>query len=237
MKILKPNLQIAIDGPVAAGKGTISKLLAERLGVLYVDTGAMYRALAFFVHEQGIDFNEEQKICDALQEHKPEVSLHMPSEEEKDGRLVTVVLNEEDISWKIRTEEISQGVSIITRYKCVRDYMVPQQQALAQKTSVVMEGRDITTRVLPDADLKIYMDAAEKIRVKRRYNQLLEKGELITLKEVAKSLRERDYRDMHREIDPLTKSPEAWYLDTSNYSVTEVIDLICKELRERNLII
>jgi cytidylate kinase len=236
MKIKKSNLQIAIDGPVAAGKGTISKLVAEKLGILYVDTGAMYRALTFFVKTKGISFEDESQICQVLSQFQPKVSLQKPQGEKKDGRLITVLLDDKDISWKIRTEEISQGVSLITRYKCVRDYMVPQQQILAQSVSVVMEGRDITTRVLPQADLKIYMDASEEKRAQRRYYELQEKGEVTTFNKVLKELQERDYRDTHREIDPLTKTADAWYFDTTNLSIDEVIDKICQKLEEMNLI-
>ncbi len=236
MHILKPNLQIAIDGPVAAGKGTISKLLAERLGILYVDTGAMYRALALFVRDQGITFEDEAQICKILSQKQPTVVLRTPTEEEKDGRLVTVLLNNEDVSWKIRTEEISHGVSVITRYRCVRDYMVPQQQRLAASTSVVMEGRDITTRVLPNADLKIYMDASEQIRAERRYQQLLERGEDTTLEKVLTDLQKRDSRDMNRTLDPLTKAEDAWVLDTTPYAIPKVVDLICQRLQERELL-
>lgn len=234
--ITKPNLQIAIDGPVAAGKGTVSKLLAEELGILYVDTGAMYRALCYFAVQRQIDFNIEALLCEQLEIHKPQVMLKTPENGEKDGRLITVLLDDEDISWQIRTEKISRAVSIITRYKCVRDYLVPQQQKLADSTSVVMEGRDITTRVLPQADLKIYMDASEDIRATRRHQQLMEKGEMRTIDEVKKDLAERDHRDMNRTLDPLTKAADAWHLDTSELTLPQVVDVICERLKEQGLI-
>jgi CMP/dCMP kinase len=236
MKILKDNLQIAIDGPVAAGKGTISKLLANKLGILYVDTGAMYRALTYFVKQNQISWQDETGICQLLQRQKPTVILETPKDEKKDGRLITIILNDKDISWKIRTEEISHGVSVISNYKCVRDYMVPQQQNLASSTSVVMEGRDITTRVLPKADLKIYMDASEEIRVKRRWQQMLEKGETVELENILKQLHDRDFRDMNRDIDPLQKTLDAWVLDSTNLSVMQTIEAIINKLKDEKLI-
>lgn len=230
------SIQIAIDGPVAAGKGTVSKLLAEKLNILYVDTGAMYRALAYFVKNQGIDYQDEPKVCASLKKYKPEVHLESPVAEKKDGRLVTVLLNGKDISWAIRTEEISHGVSVITQYKCVRQYMVPQQQALASKVSVIMEGRDITFKVLPNANLRIYLDANEDIRAQRRYKQYLEKGESTTLEQVKKDIRDRDYRDMHRKLDPLQIVDGVWHLDTSEIDIPEVVDKIYQELIKLKII-
>jgi CMP/dCMP kinase len=236
MKHLKDNIQVAIDGPVAAGKGTCSKLLAEKLKLLYIDTGAMYRALTYFIKQKDINWEDEQSIAKALKNHKPQVSLYKPVEDKKDGRLITVLLNKEDISWKIRTEDISRGVSIITAYKAVRDYMVPQQQKIAKATSVVMEGRDITTRVLPDADLKIYLDASEDVRAERRYLQRLEKGELVNLEDIKKALQERDYRDTHRKLDPLTIASDAWHLDTTKLNISAVVEKITDRLVELKLI-
>lgn len=236
IKILKSNLQIAIDGPVAAGKGTVSKLLAEKLNILYVDTGAMYRALTLFIKENNIDWEDETAINKLIQTKKPLISLNKPQGNEIDGRLVTVLLNNKDVSWDIRTEKVSYGVSIITQYKIVRDYMVKKQQLLASQKSVVMEGRDITTRVLPHADLKIYLDANPEIRAKRRYEELLSKNQSVTFESVKKELIERDYRDSHRQIDPLSISSDAWILDTSNYSIDQVITLICSKLKEKTLI-
>lgn len=236
VKLFKNKIQIAIDGPVAAGKGTAAKLLSDKLGVLYVDTGAMYRALTLFIKQHNIDWEEEEKICELLTKFKPQVSLEIPQKDKKDSRLVTVYLNNKDISWLIRTEKISWGVSTITRYKCVRDYMVPQQQKLAQKQGVVMEGRDITTRVLPKADLKIYLNAQPKERAKRRLKQLLDRGDDVSFEEVFKDLQKRDYQDSHRKIDPLTKTPDSWELDTTYLTILQVVDEILKKLQEKRLI-
>ena len=155
----KTTFQIAIDGPVAAGKGTTAKLVAQRLGFLYVDTGAMYRALTLYVQRAGIELKNEKSVVQKLVEEKPAVGLRVPTDEEKDGRLCTVLLNGEDVSWKVRTEEVSRGVSVITQYAGVRDMITPLARKIAEENDVVMEGRDITSVVLPTADLLIYMDA------------------------------------------------------------------------------
>lgn len=234
MKILKNNLQIAIDGPVAAGKGTVSKLLAAKLGILYIDTGAMYRALAVFIHSLEIEWTDENAINNSLKKYNPKISLSS-SKNQEDSILVS--LNDQDITNQIRTEKISQGVSLISQFKNVRDYIVPQQQKIASQKSVVMEGRDITTRVLPNADLKIFLDANQDIRAKRRFEQLKNRGEKnLDLQKIKKDLLQRDYQDSHRSIDPLTIAPDAWVLDSSNYSINQVIDLICHKLAQKSLI-
>lgn len=235
MKILKEKLQVAIDGPVAAGKGAVSKILASRLDILYIDTGAMYRALALFVKNNNISWKNEDDICRLLKKQKPLVDLRAPKVEENDGRLVTVLLNNKDVSWAIRTEEVSWGVSTITRYKCVRSYMLPLQQDLARKRSVVMEGRDITTRVLPLASLRIYMDAKSKVRAQRRHRQLLERGEDVRFQDVFKAMEKRDSQDMNRKHDPLEKTAGVWVLNTTSLTIEEVVDKVLKKIKERGL--
>lgn len=228
----KKTFQIAIDGPVAAGKGTTAKLVAQRLGFLYVDTGAMYRALTLFVQREGIDLNNEKSVVDLLQKNMPKVELRVPEEEEKDGRLCTVLLNNEDVSWKVRAEEVSKGVSVITQYAGVRNMITPLAQQIAQKQSVVMEGRDITSVVLPQADMLIYMDADAMERAKRRHRELLMRGEDITLETVYEDLVERDERDSHREIAPLKKVPGAWVLDTTGMTIDRVAEVIVDKVKE-----
>lgn len=222
----KQTFQIAIDGPVAAGKGTTAKMVAQRLGFLYVDTGAMYRGLTLFAKQRGVAWSDEKKIAALLKEEKPKVELSIPSESERDGRLCTVKLNGEDVSWNIRTEEISAGVSVITQYASVRDYITPMARQIAKTQNVVMEGRDITTVVLPEADLKIYMDAEAKERAERRHRELMSRGEDITYEEVYAQLVERDKRDSEREIAPLKKARGAWILDTTGMTIDQVADLI-----------
>ncbi len=222
----KKTFQIAIDGPVAAGKGTTAKLVAQRLGFLYVDTGAMYRALTLYTQRVGIYLDDEKKVIELLSRDKPKVELRVPEGEEKDGRLCTVLLNGEDVSWKIRTEEVSKGVSVITQYGGVRDMITPIARSIAESQSVVMEGRDITSVVLPKADLKIYMEADAMERARRRHRELLMRGEDISLETVYTDLVERDERDSNREIAPLKKVSDAWILDTTGLTIDGVAELI-----------
>lgn len=229
---MEKTFQIAIDGPVAAGKGTTAKMVAARLGYLYVDTGAMYRCLALFVKDHEIDFDNEDKIGNLLLSESPKVALSIPSESEKDGRLCTVKLNGLDVSWKIRTEEISRGVSVITQYAVVRDYITPMAREIASVQNVVMEGRDITTVVLPDADLKIYMDADPKERAMRRHRELMTRGEDVPLESVFNQLVERDKRDSERTIAPLKKAKNAWILDTTGMSIDQVADVIVEKVEK-----
>jgi CMP/dCMP kinase len=228
----KKTFQIAIDGPVAAGKGTTAKLVAQRLGFLYVDTGAMYRALTLFVQREGIDLTNEESVVSLLQKSMPKVELRVPEGDEKDGRLCTVLLNGEDVSWKVRAEEVSKGVSVITQYAGVRNMITPLAQQIAQKQSVVMEGRDITSVVLPQADMLIYMDADAMERAKRRHRELLMRGEDITLEMVYEDLVERDTRDSQREIAPLKKVPGAWILDTTGMTIDRVGEVIVGKVKE-----
>lgn len=226
------TFQIAIDGPVAAGKGTTAKMVAARLGFLYVDTGAMYRGLTLLAKQKGVDWEDEGRIVELLKTEKPQVELSIPTEVEKDGRLCTVKLNGEDISWSIRTEDISYGVSVITQYAGVRDYITPMARKIAQTQNVVMEGRDITTVVLPGADLKIYMDANSRERAARRHRELMSRGEDVGLEEVYRQLMERDKRDSERRIAPLLKAEGAWILDTTDMTIDQVAEVIVERVKE-----
>jgi CMP/dCMP kinase len=228
----KQTFQIAIDGPVAAGKGTTAKLVAARLGFLYVDTGAMYRALTLFAKQENVSWSNEQAITQLLAHKSPQISLSLPSESERDGRLCTVRLNGVDVSWLIRTEEISSGVSVITQYAAVRDYVTPLARLIAQEQDVVMEGRDITTIVLPEADLKIYMDADPHKRAERRHRELMMRGADISYEEVYTQLVERDARDSQRTIAPLSKAPGAWILDTTEMTIDQVAELIVAKVSD-----
>lgn len=228
---MRKTFKIAIDGPVAAGKGTTAKLVAQRLGFLYVDTGAMYRALTLYVKEKGISLVDEETVVKILSEEKPRVELSVPKAIERDGRLCTVRLNDSDVSWKIRTEEISHGVSIITQYGGVRDLITPLARRIAEKNNVVMEGRDITSVVLPDADLLIYMDADAMERAKRRHRELLMRGEDVSLEKVHQELLERDQRDSERAIAPLKKVPGAWVLDTTGMTIDQVAEVIVRKVK------
>lgn len=226
------TFQIAIDGPVAAGKGTVAKLVAGRLGFLYVDTGAMYRCLTLFAKQNGVEWSNESGIAKLLERAKPQVELGIPSEAEKDGRLCSAKLNGVDVSWDIRTEDISRGVSIITQYASVRDYITPMAREIANTQNVVMEGRDITTVVLTEADLKIYMDADPRERARRRHQELMARGEKVSFEEVYEKLMERDGRDSGRVIAPLMKAKNAWILDTTELNIDQVVDAIVKRVEE-----
>jgi CMP/dCMP kinase len=224
---------IAIDGPVAAGKGTISKLAAERLGFIYIDTGAMYRMTAYLGTQKGVDLNDEAALVKLVE--ASHMDMRSPLEEERDGRLSTVLLDDDDVSWKIRTEEMSNGSSKVAKLPKVRSALVAKQQAIAVGKDVVMEGRDITYRVLPEAQLKIYLTASDTVRAKRRHLQLQTKGEDVSLEQVYRDLLDRDYQDIHRASDPLKITEDAWVIDTSDLDIENVVDLIVarvKSLRE-----
>lgn len=215
---------IAIDGPVAAGKGTISRLVAERLGFLYVDTGAMYRMTALLGLNAKVKLNDEDGLAKLAQTAKME--MRTPTEDEKDGRLSTILLNGEDVSWKIRTEKVSLGASSVAKLAKVRQLLVKKQQEIAENQDVIMEGRDITYRVLPNADLKIFLTGSDVVRAKRRLTQLLTKGEDVKFDQVMADLATRDEQDMTRDTDPLKIVPEAMVVDTSDLSIQQVVDLI-----------
>ena len=214
-------MQIAIDGPVAAGKGTVAKSVAEKLKFLYVDTGGMYRALALLVDQTGVDCEEEKKVEELLKTRQPEVGLR---------RLDRIFLDEKEVSGLIRTEKISHIVSVITQYKCVRDYLVPQQQRIGEEQNVVMEGRDIGSVVLPEADLKIYLTANPKVRAKRRWLQLDKK---VLYGKVLVKLIERDKRDSERGLSPLKKVVDAVEVDTTNLTIEQMIETILELWKKR----
>jgi cytidylate kinase len=221
----KPTLfHIAIDGPVAAGKGTVSRLVAQRLEFVYIDTGAMYRMSALLANMNDVAFDDEDSI-EALVK-KSFMDMRQPEEDEKDGRLVTALLDGEDVSWKIRTEEISRGASQVASLPKVRAALVKKQQQIAQDKDVVMEGRDITYRVLPNAQLKIYLTGSDVVRAKRRHLQLQTKGEDVSFEEVFRDLLERDERDMNRNTDPLKKVDDAWEIDTSDLTIDQAVEMI-----------
>lgn len=226
---MSSSFRIAIDGPVAAGKGTVARLVASRLGFLYVDTGAMYRVTAYIGIQNSVDLSDEKQLVELIK--SSQIELRNPTDEEKDGRLTTVLLNGEDISWKIRTEQISQGSSKVAMLTEVRKELVKLQQHIAQEQNVVMEGRDITFRVLPEAELKIFLTASEIVRAKRRYTELQIRGENTDFETVYQGLLARDKQDMERVADPLQIVPGAWVLDTSDLSIDQVVDMIVARVK------
>lgn len=222
---IKMSYQIAIDGPAGAGKSTIAKKLARKLNFIYVDTGAMYRAIALFLIRKGIHAADSSAVEAACQEVEVEISY-------RDGEQ-QVLLNKENVTGLIRTEEVGNMTSAVSVYPAVRRKLLHLQRALAAKADVIMDGRDIGTCVLPQADLKIYLTASVKARADRRYKELLEKGQKPVLAEIARDIEERDYRDMNREISPLKQAEDAVYLDSSDMGIEEVIEAILKIKADR----
>ncbi len=223
------TFQVAIDGPVAAGKGTVSRLLADRLKLLYVDTGAMYRVVAYLGLQHKIDLDQEDLLLPLVQQ--TQITLRNPVGPEIDGRLTTVLVDDQDVSWAIRTEKVSQGASKVAVHPKIREELVKKQQQIADQQNVVMEGRDITFKVLPNADLKIYLTANNTVRAKRRHFDLLTKGVDVEFNEVYQDLIQRDERDINRAIDPLQQVKDAWVIDTSDLSIPQVVSLITAKAR------
>ncbi len=223
------KFQIAIDGPVAAGKGTVSRLIAQKLNFLYVDTGAMYRVVGLLGIENNIDFSRVEELVELVKKSK--IEMHNPTKNEADGRLTTVLVNGVDVSWKIRTEDAGKGASKVAQIPEIRQVLVAKQQQITQTQSVVMEGRDITYRVLPDANLKIFLTGKDFIRSNRRYAQLQARGVDITFDQVFADLVKRDKLDMERAVDPLQIVDDAWVIDTSELSIQQVVDLIVVKAR------
>ena len=218
---------IAIDGPAGAGKSTIAKMVASKLGFIYVDTGAMYRAMALYFLRKGIGSGEEEAIEKACKDI--EVLIRY------EDNVQQVFLNGENVSGLIRTEEVSNMTSATSVHKPVRQKLLELQRQLAATADVIMDGRDIGTCVLPHAQTKIYLTASSHVRALRRYKELTEKGEMCNLEEIEQDIRERDYRDMHREIAPLKQAEDAVYLDSSQMTIPQVVDAIIEAASERVL--
>jgi cytidylate kinase len=214
------SLNIAIDGPVGAGKSSISDAVAARLGILHLDTGAMYRALGLTALRRGIVVGDEKKItelCEALQ---------FGVKYGQNGQRTLV--EGEDVTGQIRTPEVSMAASTVSRYADVRRRMVRLQQELAAQTDMVLDGRDICTTVLPNATAKIYLTASAEERARRRYKEMAEKGMPDTYEQVLEDLKKRDYQDMNRPVEPLRQAPDAVLVDTTGLSFDEVVEAILK---------
>lgn len=218
--------KIAIDGPSGAGKSTISKVIAKKLGFIYIDTGAMYRAAALGCVRQGVDVKSEPKKATEIVK-KLDIDLEM-------GESGTIVyLNGEDVSGKIRTPEISLAASAVSAIGDVRVVLVEKQREMGSRKSVIMDGRDIGTHVLPDADVKIFLTASSSARAKRRYDELLAKGEKVTFSEVLEDMELRDKNDSTRAVSPLKPADDAVMIDTTEYSFDESVDYIHNIICER----
>lgn len=209
---------IAIDGPAGAGKSTIAKNIAKELGFIYVDTGAMYRAMAVFVNDCGIDPANEAAVV--AQVHRADISIDYI-----DG-VQQVILNGENVTDRLRLEQTGKAASLVSKYLPVRQKLVELQRKLAAQANVVMDGRDIATAVLPDADVKVYLTASADTRAKRRLDELAAKGEPADFEQIKADIEARDYQDMHREHSPLVQAASAVLVDSSDMTIEEVTKTI-----------
>lgn len=219
---------VAIDGPAGTGKGTITSLISKEMGLVNIDTGATYRCVALYTIKNNINLEEKEKIIESL----PNIHIDMENEEGTQK----VYLNNEDVTSQIRSKEVSKIVSQISSIKEVRFAMVEVQRNLAKGKDVIMEGRDITTYVFPNANIKIYLDADEEERAKRRYKEMQEKGIEMTYEEVLNNIQIRDKNDKEKEIGALKIAPDAIYIDTTNLTIEEVkqkVEEIIKEKEEK----
>ncbi|MBR6165769.1 MAG: (d)CMP kinase [Clostridia bacterium] len=219
------RLNIAIDGPVGAGKSTISDAVAARLGILHLDTGAMYRALGLTALRKGMDPQDEERIIALCRE------LDVSVRHEADGQHTLV--RGEDVTGLIRTPEVSMAASTVSRYAEVRKEMVRIQQQLAAETDMLVDGRDICTTVLPNATAKIYLTADAEERARRRFLQMKEKGEEVPFEQVLEELKKRDQQDMNRAVEPLRQAPDAVLVDTTHLSFEETVDAILRIVEEK----
>ncbi len=213
-------MNIAIDGPAGAGKSTIAKRVAKELNYIYVDTGAMYRAIAYYLLKHQVDVEDN----DALTESLVDVSLAIRYE----SGAQQVYLNGENVTPKLRTEDVGNMASVSSAKPVVRAALLALQRSLAKENNVVMDGRDIGTYVLPNAEVKVYLTASSKERASRRYKELLEKGEPANFSQIEKDIIDRDQRDMNREIAPLKQAEDAVYIDSSDMKIDEVVQAIIK---------
>ena len=219
------SYNIAIDGPAGAGKSTIAKLVAKKRGFIYVDTGAMYRAMALYLLRTGVDTSDRAAIAKACQ--NADISIAYQKGEQ------VVLLNGENVNAYLRTEEVGNMASVSSAVPEVRKKLVELQQELAAKEDVVMDGRDIGTVVLPDAQVKIYLTASVKTRAKRRYDEYLKKGEACDLEKIKKDIEIRDHQDMTREISPLRQAEDAVLVDSSQMNIEKVVETILEIYREK----
>ena len=219
------SFNIAIDGPAGAGKSTIAKRAAKELSFIYVDTGAMYRSIALGLLRGGVDIEDTQALEKALEQI--EVSIGYENHEQQ------VFLNQENVSGLIRTEEVSRMASAASAKPQVRAKLTDLQRSLARREDVLMDGRDIGTMILPDAQLKIYLTASVHTRALRRYKELIERGEDCSLEDIEKDIEERDYRDMHRETAPLCQAEDAVLIDSSEMTIDEVVERIISLAKSR----
>ena len=218
------KIRIAIDGPAAAGKSTVAKNIAKKLNIVYIDTGAMYRALTLKALDKNIDIKDEQALIQLLK--ATEIELVQQENEQK------VLLDGYDVTEDIRNQKVTNVVPYVAEHKQVREELVRRQRKLADRISVVMDGRDIGTHVLPDAELKIFLIASVEERAKRRHKENVEKGFPSDLKQIMKEIKERDERDSNRATSPLVQAEDAIAIDTTSLSIEEVTEKILQEVKK-----
>lgn len=218
------KITIAIDGPAAAGKSTVAKQIAEHLSIVYIDTGAMYRAITYKALQQKVDVQNEQLLTALLADTDIQLSYN--------GSGQRVFLDGKDVTEAIRKEEVSNYVSYVASHRFIREKLVEQQQELANDISVVMDGRDIGTHVLPDADVKIFLLASVEERALRRHKENVKKGYKSDLPQLINDIRQRDERDSNREVSPLVKAEDAILIDTTSLSIDQVVELILHKINE-----
>lgn len=214
-------MNIAIDGPAGAGKSTIAKAVAKELGYIYVDTGAMYRAIALYIIENEIDVEDAAKVSEACDVIDIKIKY--------ESGIQQVYLNGRNVSDDIRREEVGNMASKAAAKKSVRDRLLSLQRNIAAENDVVMDGRDIGTFVLPNAEFKYYLTASVKKRAERRYKELVCKGENPDMAQIEADIEKRDYQDMHRDIAPLKQAEDAIYIDSSDMTIDEVVQIICRK--------
>lgn len=219
------SFNIAIDGPAGAGKSTIARSLARSLGFIYVDTGAMYRAMAYYFLKNGIDPGDRNKTEGACAD--VDITIIYENEEQQ------VLLNGENVTSQLRKESVGNMASVTSALPAVRAKLTQLQKKLAASTDVVMDGRDIGTAVLPDAQMKIYLTAGTAVRAKRRYDELKARGIDKSLESIEKDIRDRDYRDMHRDISPLCQAEDAILVDTSDMDIETVLNTVRRIYEEK----
>ena len=220
------TFSIAIDGPAGAGKSTIAKRLAKELGYCYVDTGAIYRTVAYFLDLLGIS----PKDVDGVERYIDELTINI--EYDADG-VQHMIMNGMDVSGEIRTQDISQKASLVSAHAVVREVLLDMQRDVARKNNVIMDGRDIGTVVLPDADVKIFLTASPEVRAKRRTDELIAKGQKAVYDTILKEIIQRDYQDTHRLIAPLKQAADAVLVDTSDMNIEEVVAAISAVVGEK----
>lgn len=219
------NISVAVDGPAGSGKSTVAKLIAKKMNIVYIDTGAMYRAVGLYCLENGIDTKNKREVLDIL----PKIDLDIKAN--SNGQ--TILLNGVDVTSKVRTQEAGKSASDVAQILGVREKLVEIQREMAKGTSVIMDGRDIGTNVLPNADVKIFLNATVLERAKRRVGELQALGETPDLESIKEQIRKRDENDINREHNPLRKAEDAFELDTTGMTIEEVTEKILSIIEEK----